>query len=372
MSILDSLTKKELKDTNEVKDKVRILINKGYHLITFKKSFSCEEYSNFLMELASICSNTALSFSMHLYTVRGLWDLFSVEQQKRYEQEIRKGRIFGSINDPNVYFIDEKTINPNDYPVIVTKTQTGYLLNGIKHFVSLEPLVTHIPVYGLLIDEETDTKKIGIFIIDKNSNGVSTINNWDSISMPDTDSNSIELKNVKVPINQSIVTKTNIFSNTTWLSHLYKLSLSSVYLGMAKEIILELTKVKNKKVPHTNRSLAFFPGIQFSIAEILICYETAYSILEKYYRILDNPESNNQLKNRIGLITKINVSKSVEEIINKAMKIHGVKSLSLSNHLSKHYKDIKASIFHAPQQDLIYEMLAKDFLGILGTKNRWL
>ncbi|MED0823867.1 acyl-CoA dehydrogenase family protein [Bacillus pacificus] len=364
-------------------DIISDIISREIHLTTLPKKyggkgFKPKDYFSLLKELALEYPSVSLGISMHLYTTWGLNYLMSEEQKNIYFNRVRnENALFASLNEPGLYFVNPKQINPSDFPITAKKTQEGYILNGRKKFVSFEPYVTFLPVYVLVESENNEPNGIAVVIVDKNSPGVIVEDDWNSISMADTSSNSILLKDVFVDKASRICPEGKGLEQTEILGYLFRLSVSSVSYGMAHKALSYITDYsKTAKVPHTNKPLAFFPGVQYSLAEMLINLNTSYSQIDYYCtkleEYLDKGDlyKNNEL-NISSLITKDYVVKSAQEVVNAAMKIQGIRSLDKDNLLANLYSDVKAGEFHPPQRDVIYEIIAKQHFGIISLRNRW-
>lgn len=364
------------KDTSE---KINFLLNKKFHcfpLFFEDGSFSANDYFKVISSLAEVCSTTALSMSMHLYTIWGLNLLHKPRLNLLLDLISAENALFGSLNEPGLYFVSESKFKNEEYPIRATKTVDGYMVNGLKHFVSLEPFVRFLPVY-CLTEQADGTKKLIALVVDKSMPGVSVVNDWNSIAMNETFSNSIKFDHVFVPNSLVISDVDQSITELEVQRYLFRFNVASVYYGMAKKAMDYIVDVTSKKqVPYTGRTLSFFPGVQYSLAEMLILLQTSASQIHYCAQLVDRYNQDELLLtkelNTASLITKEYVIKSSEEIVNKAMKIEGISSLSNTSLLSGLYKDVKAGQFHPPQSDVAKELLAKEKLGIISLRNRWL
>ncbi|MBG9941024.1 acyl-CoA dehydrogenase family protein [Brevibacillus formosus] len=365
------------KNTSE---KINFLLDNKFHCFPLyynEGSFSAKEYFHVVSCLAEVCSTTALSMSMHLYTVWGLSLLHKHRVNGILGLIPDQNALFGSLNEPGLYFVSENNLNSEEYPVLATKTSNGdgYIVSGIKHFVSLEPFVRFLPVY-CLTEQEDGRKRLIALIVDKKMSGVSIRKDWNSMSMNETFSNSINFENVFVPNSLVLSDIDQSISEFQAQRFLFRFNVASVYYGIAKKAIDYIVDTsQKKKVPHTGRTLSFFPGVQYSLAEMMILLQTSASQIYYCANLVDDyargESSVSKELNSVSLITKEYVIKSSEEIVNIAMKIEGISSLSNTSLLSSLYKDVKAGLFHPPQSDVTMELLAKDKLGIISLRNRW-
>ncbi|OAB33775.1 acyl-CoA dehydrogenase family protein [Paenibacillus glacialis] len=334
-----------------------------------------EDFFRIVRKLSSTHSSLSLSFSMHLYTVWGLCYAFSGEKREWLKEVVGKDYLFSSLNEPGLYFVNPGQVQKEQYPLTVTKVRNGYLLNGIKKYVSLEPFVRYLPVYCQVEGYSGSNHGIIALIVDKQSEGVQVMKDWDAISMNQTYSNSIVFNDVFLPEFNLIADENTVIEQTEILGYFYRLTIMSVYFGMAEKAIQYITDIcKIKKVPHTNTRLSHFPGVQFSLSEMIIRKEASEAIILKYCKELNDylkkPKAPHNLKT-VSLAAKEFVTRSAEEIVHLAMKIEGIESLFPNSMLSELHTDIKAGRFHPPQMDVLNELIAKEHLGIISYKKRW-
>ncbi|WP_336783263.1 acyl-CoA dehydrogenase family protein [Paenibacillus illinoisensis] len=358
-------------------DKINFLIENDAHQFTFGSSVDPRDYFECISGLSAICTSTALSFSMHLYTQWGMKHVLSDEKvDEIFQTDMVNGKLFGSLNEPGIYFVREDQLISDHFLIHAKKLDNGYQVNGVKKFVSLEPFVHFLPVYCYVDNPSDDEARVAVLLIRKDTEGISIETDWDTISMAESYSNSVHFENVLVPHADVLISEKDALQKTTVFAFLFRLSIASVYYGIAQkayQFVLDYSK--ERQVPHTNRTLSFFPGVQFSVAEMSLLLEGSRSQIIRYCKLLQTfleGGSSAENINMISLMTKEIVVKNAEKIVNLAMKIVGISSISNKNILSKLYQDVKAGSFHPPQSDVTYEMIAKHELGVLTHRTRWL
>ncbi|WP_256816410.1 acyl-CoA dehydrogenase family protein [Cytobacillus sp. Bac17] len=361
----------------EVNRELENLFKSNFHTLTLNK-ISAINYFEKISNLSYNYPSVALSISMHLYTIWGLKLLFNQQQYEWYADRIKKYKeLFGSPNDPGLYFISNQSFKNSPFMVEAIKKDNDYIINGMKRFVSLEPHVRYLPIYCKVKDYKGNGLGITLLIVDKNKMGVSVKEDWNSISMKDTSSNTVKFNDVLIEEKDVVFTEDVQLNNADILSYLFRLSICSVYYGIAhKSIDLVTNSCKQKIVPYSNTTLKFFPGVQFTIADMTILQETSRSQINHLCMLIDDyisQAANSKMDiNITSLITKEYVLTSSEKIVNLAMKVEGISSLFDNNELSKLYMDVKASNFHPPQTDVIKEIIGKNRLGVITRNRRWL
>lgn len=330
-----------------------------------------EIISNLISNIAKINPAAALSFGMHLYTVWGLKYVLSQERWREICMLVNESDfLFSSLNEPGLFLLNMNQVNPSHYPINATKDLEGnYIVNGVKRFVSLEPFVNILPVYALI--EEGNKNQFAVLLINKKQEGVTPKKSWDSISMKDTYSNDVFLRNVIVSKNDIILEGKDAINKTTIFGYLFRFVVSSVYLGISNSVVEYLKIViKERNIPHYNALLGQLPGPQFSFARTIILQETMKNQLADFSTKIQNyPCEDIEIT---SLVTKQYIAESAKEIVDLAMKIEGISSIGNGNKLSKMYMDVVAAMFHPPQTDVLLEMIAKKELGLLTKNKRWI
>ncbi|MGR5997735.1 acyl-CoA dehydrogenase family protein [Bacillus cereus] len=194
--------------------------------------------------------------------------------------------------------------------------------------------------------------------------GVSIKETWDYSGMKSSVTHDVYFKNVLVPKDRLIGREGLGIEDTLNLLYWFRLTLVSVYYGIAKrayEHIVQL--VKNKVNTLTNKSLISSERLRQKLMEMKINLEVAYSqltrsaILTDAYlsgtKQVDVKEVNTQI-----LITKQFVTKKANSIVWDAMEIEGMASLSQGSVLEKLYRDVRAATFHPPTEELLIDLLS--------------
>ncbi|WP_281884476.1 acyl-CoA dehydrogenase family protein [Paenibacillus sp. YYML68] len=358
-------------------DKINFLLDLKAHTYTCDSRISPLDYFEWVSRLSAVCPSTALSFSMHLYTQWGMQHIVPDELRDTIlHTDSDDAKLFGSLNEPGIYFLREEQLNPEHFLIRAIQTDDGYVVNGVKKFVSLEPFVHFLPVYCYVENPRDQEARIAVLLLRKGAAGIHIQADWDTISMSESYSNSVCFDNVHVPHTDVLLKDKDALQQTNVFAYLFRLSISSVYYGIAQHAYqLALDYCKSKQVPHTNRTLSFFPGVQFSVAEIAMLLEGSRSQIIRYCELLHSYLEGKPSVDHIpiiSLMTKEIVVNHAEQAVNLAMKIVGISSIAKHHVLSKLYQDVKAGQFHPPQSDVTYEMIAKHELGVLTHRSRWL
>jgi len=361
-----------------MQDHITHLIGAGAHAVPITDShFNAARYCEIAAKLGEVDPALALSFTMHLYTVWGLKHHKNSVLHAALSEVRDAGALTGSLNEPGMYFMSPGQLDPQSFPIRARKVDGGYVVNGTKKFVSLEPFVSFLPVYCALEDYSGDDLGLVCLMLRKSSDGVEVVDDWKSVAMQATASNSVRFTEVFCPDNMAICDEHTPIMSLAVQGYLFRFSVSSVYLGIARGVMQHtISSAKSSRPPGSKLTLARYPGVQFSAAEMIISLDVMEAQMERFAITLDrylagDPAAEAAIV-RTSLVAKEVVARETEKIVANAMKIDGIGSLASSNPLSKIYTDAKAAQFHPPQRDVACELLAKEALGVISLKNRWL
>ena len=361
-----------------INERISKLVDLKIHALPILyENLTAEEYMAIVSELASADASSALSMSMHLYTLWGLSRRHGEQFASTLDEVATHGRLLGSLNEPGLYFLALGQLTTESYPVKAKRVDGGYRVSGLKKFVSLEPFVSFLPVYCMVENYSGNDVGVISLMLSKDADGVSVISDWNSLAMQDSHSNTVKFDSVFCPDEFAICGEDTPISSLSIQGYLFRFNVCCVYIGLARKALnLALDTAKSKRPPNGLHALARYPGIQFSVAEMIISMGVMEaqmkSLCSDLNEFLSHGGDVDLHINGASLIAKEVISRESEALVSNAMKITGISSLSNENALSTIFKDIKASQFHPPQRDVTYEILAKQALGVISYKQRWM
>ena len=337
-------------------------------------AFSPLDYQTIISRIGANEPSTALAFGMHLYTLYGLNSCQPDRIPKIYEAVRNTNEILSSLNDPGLYFTKIDDLSIDRFSVTAERTPGGFLVNGTKPFVSLSQIARFLPVYALCKAPDNRNRIIAL-VVDKNQQGVEDIDDWNSISMEATNSNSISFDNVEVPGSYVLSDIEDDIDDLNTQGYFFRFHICSVYHGIA-HAAFNLAKEQLSQAPKNIAStLKNLPHAQSLMGDMLAQLNVIDAVMLDFRQSIEAVVSGDFNENKTNSKTiafKDYVTFSAEEVVRKAMELVGIRSLTRENHLSRLYLDVKAGRFHPPQRQIAYEILAKRELGIDLTANpRW-
>ncbi|OFI38015.1 acyl-CoA dehydrogenase [Arthrobacter sp. SW1] len=318
--------------------------------------------------LAGAAPATALGVNMHL-----VWTGVARVLQERGDgslsfilKEAGEGEVFAFAiseagNDSMLF--DSRT-------VAEPLADGGYSFTGRKIFTSLSPAWTRLGTFG------KDTTTLGrdgelVFgFLDRAAPGHSTVEDWDTLGMRASQSNSTVLEGAVVPP-ERIVRKLPVGPNQDPLIFAifacFETLLASVYTGLAERAFeLALDAVKRRtSAKFGGRSFAQDPDIRWKIADAAMALDTVQAQLAGLARDVDAGAEHGNLwfAKLVGL--KLRATETARTVVDAAIRVSGGSSYFRRGELERLYRDVLAGIFHPSNEESAHNTVASAWLGPL-------
>jgi alkylation response protein AidB-like acyl-CoA dehydrogenase len=300
-----------------------------------------------LRVLAQYCSSTALALSMHQHLLAGtIW---------RYKK--------GQGGEPLLKKVAA------DQPVLVStgakdwlesngetqRVDGGYRVSGSKVFASQSAeggiLITSAP-----FNDPTEGWQVLHFPVPFSSEGVSILNDWDTLGMRGTGSNTVKLENVFIPEASVVLRRPrgqfHPFFNVITMVALPLIM--SAYTGVTQracQIALEYSR-KRKGSPH-------LPYLVGEINNLLTAVEVQCADMVRFSNEYDFEPVD---RNGHEMVTrKTNVANACIATVSKAMEVVGGQAFYRSLGLEQLFRDVQGARYH-PMQEKEQLLFSGNFL----------
>nr|WP_295970012.1 acyl-CoA dehydrogenase family protein [uncultured Bacillus sp.] len=338
------------------RENIQSLINMGYTTLSLPKEYGGEGISLtdmvlFQETISSYDGATGLSIGWHQSVVGELYEKKLWDEQKlgRFAVQVRNGALV------NRAASEEQTGSPTrgGRPgTIAVKKAKQWVISGRKVFTTMSPVLTHFLVTAW-IEEKNG---IGVFLIEKETKGLSIEENWHMLSMRGTESHDLVLDQVEVAEDDFV----ELFqgakgkSPNAWLLHI-----PACYLGIAQAARDHAVKFAIEYSPNSiTGTISRLPNVQSLIGqmdlELMKARHFLYSVADAYDDLSRRP----YITNELGAAKHI-VTNSSLKIVDLAMRIVGARSLQLSNPLQRYYRDIRAGLHNPPMDDMTIAKIAQ-------------
>lgn len=294
--------------------------------VTFKDM--CE----ILVKIAHYCPSTALAFSMHQHVLAAnIW---------KYTHQGTGAEFLKEVVEKNLVLVSTGARDWLDSNGNMTKTDGGYLVSAKKQFAS-QSAIGDILVTSIPYNDPDEGWQVLHFSVPMNTDGVQILDDWKTLGMRGTGSQTVTLENVFIP-DDSIVMKRAKGEFPEFWNVVLTVALPLImapYLGIAEKAMkITLEKLKVKHNP---------PYITFLLGEMYNSLTMAQVFHKDMAAIANNFDF--QPEDRVGidiLTRKTLVAKACKETVNKAMETVGGRSFYRIDELERLFRDVQAVGFH--------------------------
>ncbi|MFE1242547.1 acyl-CoA dehydrogenase family protein [Fictibacillus sp. NPDC058756] len=231
------------------------------------------------------------------------------------------------------------------------KEENGWRLNGNKAFTSMAEALD----YSIITADLNHTGKKGFILVDHKREGVSVKETWDSISMKGTKSDDLVLEDVLVDEEDLLFVE----DSRSATARGWYLQVPAVYIGIAaaaKDYAIKFASEYSpstlpgpiKDVPEVRRKIGKIELELFNARQVL------YAVARKW---VEQPEQRTNMASELAAVKHI-ATNSANKVVDLAMRIVGARSLSASNPLQRHFRDVRAGLHNPPTDDAIVYTLA--------------
>ncbi|MFJ5791843.1 acyl-CoA dehydrogenase family protein [Lysinibacillus sp. NPDC093197] len=333
----------------------KLLLQIGYPKLTLPKQYGGEGLSVYDMilvqeTLASYDENASLSLGWTLGVVGEIYDkkLWADDILEEFALEVQKGAIINRAVSELATGSPTRGGRPGTTAV---STDNGWLLNGRKIFTTASPVLDYF-LTSAWIEEKG---QIGFFLIHKDVTGLSIVENWEMSAMRGTSSHDLVLENVVVPKNHLVELPNHPSGGKIngWILHI-----PATYLGIAQAARDYALHFANHHQPNSlNAPISTLPNVQQLLGDIELKLHQARFVLYGVAEAYDDPARRDTLTNEMA-VAKHTVTNIAIDIVDKAMRVVGAKSLQLTNPLQRYYRNVRAGLHNPPMDDMTIIKLA--------------
>jgi len=347
------------------KENIQALVNMGYTKLSLPKEYGgggigVTDLVLFQETIASFDGATGLAIGWHLGVVGELYEkkLWREEKLASFAKEILNGALV------NRAVSEAKTGSPTrgGRPETEAVKRDGkWIISGRKTYTTMSPVLTHFLVSAWVEEKEG----IGFFLIEREAKGLSIEKNWDVIAMRGTESHDLVLDNVEVAEENFVELNHGPRGNTIngWILHI-----PACYLGIAQAARDYAVKFATEYSPNSiSGTISQLPNVQNLIGQIDLELMKARHFLYSVAEIYDDEARRPYITNELSVAKHI-VTNSAINIVDKAMRLVGAKSLQLSNPLQRYYRDVRAGLHNPPMDDMTISKLAQTAIQEMENK----
>jgi alkylation response protein AidB-like acyl-CoA dehydrogenase len=246
----------------------------------------------------------------------------------------------------------------------------SYAFTGTKIFTSLAPAWTRLGIFGR-DDSDPDDPKLVHGFITRETPGWKSLDDWDTLGMRATQSNTTTLDGVVVPADRiarilPVGPSADPFIFGIFASFL--LLIASVYAGIADralelgvEALSRRTSLKNGGAPYSQD-----PDMRWRAADAALALDALAPQIETLAADVDNLVNHGTSWFRKLTGVKHRSTETARYVVDQAARLAGGGGYRSSSELARLQRDVLAGIFHPSDTESVHNTVATNLLGPLA------
>lgn len=313
-------------------------------------------YVAVMSEIAKGCASTGLTFNMHSAIIDFLTQIASEAQKQRYFGEVvNDGAVLASItSEPASSFRDVFKLRTR-----IERDGDGYRLTGRKAWCSLSTAATYYFTWSRLPDsKDLSDGLLNVMVPSKNA-GITIAEDWDTLGMRATASNSIDFDHVRIEADEVIGAPGILLTKDL---SFWSVGYAAVYTGIAEAAFDYCLAYGRKMMEKFEPDSAQAVRIHRQIGEMSMTLEGARRATEKLAVMRANKQ-----KDELAYIlnqAKYLATEAANEIARQGMRMMGGSGLSYAMPMQQYLRDSFAGIVMPPANERCIETVGRIALGV--------
>ncbi|XAS69216.1 acyl-CoA dehydrogenase family protein [Micrococcaceae bacterium Sec5.7] len=324
--------------------------------------------AGFQRRLATAAPATALAINMHLVWT-GVAHVLAARGDHSLDfvlEEAGRGEIFAFGNseagNDSVLF-DSRTD-------ATARPDGSYSFTGTKIFTSLSPAWTRLGIFGKDSAGRNGEGELVHGFIARDAPGYEILDDWNTLGMRASQSNTTVLKGVVVPA-ERVFRKLPVGPNQDPLIFAvfscFETLLAAVYSGIGERALALGVEAVKRRTSFKNggRSYAQDPDIRWKVAKAAMAMDSLYPQLAEVSRDVDELADHGPqwFPRLVGL--KIHATETARRVVDLAIRVSGGSSYYQGAELERLYRDVLAGMFHPSDDESAHNTVANAWLGPL-------
>lgn len=318
--------------------------------------------------LATAAPATALAINMHLVWT-GVAQVLAARGDHSLDfvlEEAGRGEVFafGNSEAGNDSVLFDSRTDAMPHP------DGSYSFTGTKIFTSLSPAWTRLGIFGKDSTARDGEGELVHGFITRDAPGFEILDDWNTLGMRASQSNTTLLKGVVVPADR-VFRKLPVGPNPDPLIFAifacFETLLAAVYSGIGERALsLAVDAVKRRtSFKNGGRSYAQDPDIRWKVAKAAMAMDALYPQLAEVSRDVDElaDHGSQWFPRLVGL--KINATETARRVVDLAIRVSGGSSYYQGAELERLYRDVLAGMFHPSDDESAHNTVANAWLGPL-------
>ena len=302
-------------------------------------------YGLIAFEIESVDSSYRSAISVQSSLVCYPIEKFGSEEQKNYYlPELIKGNLVGCFGLTE----SEAGSDPSSMKTRFIESKDCYIINGTKSWITNAPIADIFLIWAL-----NEKKEIKLFLIPKNSEGLSTSTIKNKTSLKISPTGQIILDNVKIP-------KNNLLPNTSGWKSVYS-CLNNARYGIAWGVLGAANNAWQISKDYSENRIMFKKPLAANqlIQKKLAIMQTEISLgLSGCIHAGKAIDQGKDLKIAISMLKRNNCKKAIE-IVRNARDMMGANGLLEENHVMRHLLNLETVKTYEGAEDIHALILGK-------------
>ena len=312
--------------------------------------------------LAQGCGATALAINMHLNVIGlaiDMWRRFKAANVENLLRKVASERLIvgGSASEPD-----------NAVPVLrpratAQRVNGGWIVNGRKIF-GTQSIALDFYFSEAAYDNGSDKATIITFLIPRSTPGLIIKNDWHTMGMRSTASNSTELKDAFVP-ESSVILQRPVFTRggvtATFLRAPF--TIGAPYIGIAvaaRNFVVEFMR-ERPRFP-LKKPMSHLPSVYNKVGEMDLLIESARAVMWKAAAEADHEAPRTWARKSVA--ARMVAIENSARVVDLALRAVGGASYFKRLPLERYFRDARAGLFHPFDSDETLEFLGKSAFGL--------
>jgi alkylation response protein AidB-like acyl-CoA dehydrogenase len=248
----------------------------------------------------------------------------------------------------------------------------SYSFTGRKIFTSMSPAWTRLGIFGKDSAARDGDGELVHGFISRDSTGYEILQDWDTLGMRASQSNTTVLDGAVVPADR-IFRKLPVGPNADPLIFAifacFETLLAAVYAGIGERALELAVEAATRRTSFKNggRSYSQDPDIRWKVAEAAMAMDSLYPQLAELSRDVDGlvDHGNQWFPRLVGL--KVRATETARAVVDLAIRVSGGSSYFRGSELERLYRDVLAGMFHPSDDESAHNTVANAWLGPLET-----
>lgn len=308
--------------------------------------------------LAAAAPATALGVNMHL-----IWTSVALTLHRRGDHSLDFVLSEAAAGELFAFGISERGNEQMIFDSVTTATRDGddYLFTGTKIFTTLTPAWTRLGVHGR-DDSDTENPRLIFGFLERGTDGVSAVDDWNSLGMRATHSNSTQLNGARVRADRVVrrVEPGPSSDELQWaIFVVFELLLASVYTGIGDRAVDAGAQWAAR------RDRAEDPLVRARLADAALALDGVQLGLNALARDLGDGRDAGAHWFRLVSGVKVRAVDAARAAVDAAIEVAGGAAFGAASELARLYRDVLAGVFQPSSRDSTRATIARDLLGPL-------